>query len=222
LNWHIELDDTFAVTTRGNRVSIIIDPVERTVDDYHVHVGGGSSWPMPVYHRLRLMVRVPAGAIGGEVKRALESNAHLLDAIADAYRGSNEVGLWDDDADTSILADDVAHLLEGVRCYWDAEDWIDWECSQEREGPALAMARAVVDAGDWTKGMDEYLAEFRGEGAIATAEAAREARDLLERVADELESDLDSAREDDEHAEAEELRAKVRTLREAMEVSDGH
>ena len=232
--WVLDLDDDFAVSPRGNTVSILIDPERRSIDDYHVSIGG-NSWPMSVHNGTKRMVQVPRNAVGSDLLDALAANVELLNKIADQYEGtwwsnshSEERGKWGED--TSGLLAALGELLEGVRRYWDSEEWIDWECSQGREEAALTMARTVIEAGTWTAGLDAHLEEFRRDGDIETDEAEREARALLERVSDELEDELDSAREDaepdeetgerDEDAveDVEVLLSKVSTLRKALEI----
>jgi len=232
MTWTIDLADDFATTPQGNTVSIIVDPVERSVDDYHVSIGG-NSWPGSVHNKLKCMVPVPRGAIGSEVAKVLTARVDLLDAIADEYQGShwdgsNERGRWGDEL--MGLLSELAQALKGVRRYWDALEWLDWECANGRVSFAAYVANAIVDAGDFERGLDESLVEFRTEGAIATEEAADALRDFLKRIADEdLETELDDAREEaepdedgerdeDAIAQVERVSAQVSVIRRALEI----
>ena len=178
MTWKIELDDDFAVTSRGNTVSIIIDPVERTVNDYHVSIGG-NSWPWSVYRGLKAMVRVPRGAIGSEVVAVLNARVDLLDAIANDHQGSywdnnmNKRGKWGDDA-MGLIAE-LGETLEGVKRYWDAADWLDWECYAGVDEFAAKISGEI--AGGHT--IDEWLEEFRMDANVDTKEAITELRKFL-------------------------------------------
>lgn len=181
--WTLSDDSFDCDDTDGWRYGLYIDPESRHVSHWAHH---GNGTPMPVWHSRAVIIPLPRGAVGSEVRDLLATDGvrTLIEALIGTYQGSrwdgsNHIGQWRDD--TTSLACELTELFEDVATYMRAADywantWTQATADDIRRDMAQlgrdvrGIARMIVadvssqgeyvDESDMVASIEEMLEEF--------------------------------------------------------------